>query len=111
MAEMIIITPVFRRQQVICVIFRNQNLTIMKLPSSVYNWTTAIGAFIAAISLFLILFFIGISFFFEGEGAYLGLLTYMVLPVFLVLGLLLIPIGMWRKVRRFRRGEAVPEKP
>lgn len=83
----------------------------MKLPSSVYNWTTAIGAIIAAISLFLILFFIGISFFFEGEGAYLGLLTYMVLPVFLVLGLLLIPIGMWRKVRRFRRGEAVPEKP
>jgi nitrate/TMAO reductase-like tetraheme cytochrome c subunit len=82
----------------------------MKLPNSVYNWTTAIGTVLASISLFLILFFIGISFFFEGQGAYLGLLTYMVLPAFLILGLLLIPIGMWRRVRKSRREGTIQER-
>ncbi|MBE0676750.1 MAG: NapC/NirT family cytochrome c [Bacteroidales bacterium] len=82
----------------------------MKLPNSVYNWTTAIGAVIASVSLFLILFFIGISFFFQGQGAYLGLLTYMVFPAFLILGLILIPIGMWRRHRKLLRGDAQPER-
>jgi hypothetical protein len=79
--------------------------TIMKLPNSVYNWTTVLGSIIAAISLFMILFFFGISLFWNTETSYLGLLTYIVLPAFLVLGLLLIPIGMWIKVRRDRKKE------
>jgi len=80
----------------------------MKLPNSVYNWTTAIGAVLSLISLFLILFFIGISFFFHGEGAYLGLLTYMVLPIFLIIGLILIPIGMFRHLKKLKREGASP---
>ena len=82
----------------------------MKLPNSVYNWITAVGAVLALISLFLILFFIGISFFFQGEGAYLGLLTYMVLPIFLILGLILIPIGMWRTHKKLKKGDVVAER-
>ena len=41
---------------------------------------------------------------------YLGVLTYMVLPAFLILGLLLIPVGMWRERRR-RRTAAPGEIP
>ncbi len=75
----------------------------MKLPKSVYNWTTLIGGLLATVSLFLILFFIAISFFFKGgQGSYLGLLTYMVLPMFLIIGLILIPIGMVRRNRRVK---------
>ncbi len=72
----------------------------MKLPKSVYNWTSLIGATLTSISLFMIGFLIVISMIFDQGGSYLGLFTYIILPVFLILGLILIPIGMWINVRR-----------
>jgi formate-dependent nitrite reductase cytochrome c552 subunit len=77
---------------------------LVKLPHSTQNWTTLIGATIASISLALIVFLFLISFFVRGGGAYLGLITYILLPAVMVMGLLLIPIGMWFKVRHDRRG-------
>ncbi|KPL13737.1 MAG: cytochrome C [Bacteroides sp. SM23_62] len=77
----------------------------MKLPSSVYNWTSVIGAVIAIISLFMIVFLIVVSFFIEVTSSYLGIVIYIILPIFLILGLILIPIGMVRKRRRMRRQE------
>jgi len=75
-----------------------------KLPKSFYSWPTIIGAMLAAVSFFLILFLILVSFLFPGEVTqYLGLLTYIVLPVFLFLGLLLIPIGTWRKFKKDKK--------
>ena len=44
------------------------------------------------------------------SSPYLGVLTYMVFPAFLILGLLLIPVGMWRERRR-RRTAAPGEIP
>ena len=75
----------------------------MKLPSSLYNWTSVIGAVIAIISLFMIVFLITISFFIEVTSSYLGIVIYIILPMFLILGLILMPIGMVRRRRKMRR--------
>ncbi|MCB0745059.1 MAG: cytochrome C, partial [Ignavibacteriae bacterium] len=66
----------------------------IRLPSSAYNWVSLIGAVIALVSLFMIVFLFAISFFFDRGGSYLGLVIYILLPGFLVIGLILIPIGM-----------------
>ncbi len=66
----------------------------LKLPSSAYNWVSLTGVVIAVISLFMIVFLFSISFFLGRGGSYLGLVIYIILPSFLVLGLMLIPIGM-----------------
>lgn len=40
------------------------------------------------------------------EGPYAGLFGFFLIPALFVLGLLLIPLGMWREARRRRRGRA-----
>ncbi|MGE5313300.1 MAG: cytochrome c3 family protein [Acidobacteriota bacterium] len=77
----------------------------LKLPHSVYNWTTLAGVTIALISLFMIVFLFIISTFIQQGSSYLGLIIYIVLPAFLIAGLILIPVGMWSKHRRMRAGE------
>ena len=72
----------------------------LKLPSSAYNWISLSGLVIAIISLFMIVFLFAVSYFFDRGGSYLGLVIYILLPVFLVLGLLLIPIGMLNNLRK-----------
>ncbi|MCK5134486.1 MAG: NapC/NirT family cytochrome c [Bacteroidales bacterium] len=79
----------------------------MKLPKSYYNWTSLIGTAVAAISFFLILFFLAITFIFNEGSSYAGLFAYIILPGFLVLGLILIPIGMRARSRRDRRRQEV----
>jgi hypothetical protein len=74
-----------------------------KLPISVYNWTTVIGATLAIITLFMIIFLFVVSFFIHQGSSYLGLIIYIVLPAFLVAGLVLIPVGMLLKTRRDRK--------
>ncbi len=66
----------------------------LKLPSSAYNWISLSGLVIAVISLFMIIFLFAISYFLDRGGSYLGLVIYILLPSFLIVGLLLIPIGM-----------------
>ncbi len=47
---------------------------------------------------------IAMIFFEHGEsGSYIGLFIYIVLPVFLIIGLILIPIGMSRRSKRIKR--------
>jgi hypothetical protein len=82
----------------------------MKLPQSFYNWTSFIGATIAIISLFMIAFLFVISFFFDQGSSYLGLFMFIVLPVFFVIGLLLIPLGMMFKRRRDKKRNIVEER-
>ncbi|MDA3862168.1 MAG: NapC/NirT family cytochrome c [Melioribacteraceae bacterium] len=67
------------------------------LPDSTKNWTSIIGATIASITLFMIIFLFAISVLFNQGGSYLGLVIYIILPAFLIAGLILIPIGMVRK--------------
>lgn len=82
----------------------------IKLPHSTQNWTSLTGATIALISLFMIVFLFAITFLTSTGGTYLGLIVYMVLPAFLLIGLLLIPVGMFFKVRRDKKDHLVPPK-
>lgn len=75
----------------------------MKMPKSFYSWTTAIGAALASVSLFLIVFLFILSWLLGEGGGYSGLFIFMVLPGFLIIGLLMIPIGIYRKLKREKR--------
>jgi nitrate/TMAO reductase-like tetraheme cytochrome c subunit len=76
-----------------------------KLPSSTYNWISLSGAVIALISLFMIIFLFAISYFFNQGGSYLGLVVYIILPAFLIGGLILIPIGMLKNFNKSKKEE------
>ncbi len=81
-----------------------------KLPKSFYSWTTVSGVVLASVSFLIILFLILISTLFpRGVSQYLGLFTYIILPVFLIIGLLLIPIGTWRKFKRDKKRQVQRE--
>jgi nitrate/TMAO reductase-like tetraheme cytochrome c subunit len=66
----------------------------MKLKSISRNWITIIGSLIAAVNLLLIIILFAISSILENSDTYLGLFIYIILPGFLVLGLLMIPVGI-----------------
>lgn len=77
----------------------------MKLPESYYNRLSFIGTIVAIIALILIFFVFVVTWFFGEGGNYVGLLLYMVFPAFLITGLILIPIGMWIRMRKIRAGK------
>ena len=75
----------------------------LKLPHSTHNWLTIAGAIISLISFFLIIFLFLITIAFNQGGSYLGLVIYILLPAFLVFGLILIPIGMFIKYKKDKK--------
>ena len=75
----------------------------MKLPQSVYNWTSIVGSLLASISLALIVFTFVVSSFLDLASSYIGLFMYMVFPMVLIFGLLLIPIGIYFKRKQIRK--------
>jgi len=79
----------------------------LRLPDSAQNWISLVGATIALITLFLILFLFVISLLLGQGGLYLGLVTYILLPAVLIFGLLLIPIGMLIRTVQMRGKEKV----
>jgi nitrate/TMAO reductase-like tetraheme cytochrome c subunit len=74
-------------------------------PQYVYNPITLIGAAIAALSSGLIVFLFVLDFFSTEENTYMGILTYIIIPTFLIIGLLLIAYGIFREKRRERQGK------
>jgi len=72
----------------------------MKMPKSISNWISIIGAIFAinAIILIIILFVHGMLT--EHPNPYNGMFTYIIMPVILVIGLIMIPVGMM--IKRFR---------
>jgi hypothetical protein len=66
----------------------------MKFPKSFYNWLSISGFIIALNSLVLILVLFVLSLTTMSGNTYLGVFIYMVLPAFLIIGLLAIPAGM-----------------
>jgi hypothetical protein len=84
------------------------------LVSITRNGISLIGTAIAVAALVLIAsLFVMEKLGFEG-GPYLGILTYLILPMIFVSGLILIPIGslLWRrKARRMSGGEGTPMMP
>ncbi|MCK4889546.1 MAG: NapC/NirT family cytochrome c [Candidatus Aminicenantes bacterium] len=77
----------------------------MKLPRNYYNPISLFGSILAAVTALIIIFFMIAMTFFDtdGTGSYTGIFIYMVLPVFLIIGLILIPIGMSRRSKRIKR--------
>ncbi|MCX6273478.1 MAG: NapC/NirT family cytochrome c [Bacteroidetes bacterium] len=75
---------------------------MIKVPKSFYNWLSITGFILAVNSLVLILFLFIFSLTSSTASFYLGMYTYIVLPVFLVIGLILIPLGMIVKVKKVK---------
>jgi hypothetical protein len=75
----------------------------MKLPQTSRNWITIIGSLIAALNLILIIFLFIISTIFNKSDTNLGLFIYIILPGFLLLGLIMIPVGMLTARKRIRK--------
>ncbi len=77
----------------------------MKLPSSIKNWISITGTVLALFNLasILALFLLNMAFGFGGQ--YIGLFIYIVLPGFMIVGLIMIPLGMRINRKKARRAE------
>ena len=87
---------------------RNFIVSITRSRISLSGTALSLAALVLMLSLFALE-----QFGFEG-GPYLGILTFLILPMIFVVGLILIPIGaiLWRrKVSRLSGGESMPLMP
>lgn len=75
-----------------------------RFPEIFYNPISIIGAAIASVSFATIAFLTAVDIFQASAPAYIGIVSYVMLPVPLVIGLLLIPYGAWRERRRRQKG-------
>ncbi len=79
-----------------------------RLPRSYYNLISYVGTAIAVIALFMFVFLYVLASLSRSPKAYEGIVIFMVIPVFIVLGLILIPVGMLRTARRIRQAKGAP---
>ena len=77
----------------------------LKLPYSVQNWISVVGAVIALVAFFMIVFLFTITTVIARDVTYLGLVTYILLPSVMIVGLILIPIGMIFTIRQRKKNE------
>ena len=77
----------------------------MKLPSSVKNGLSIFGAVLALFNLASILSLALLTSLFEFGGSYIGLFIYIILPGFMIFGLILIPIGMRIQRKKIKKLE------
>lgn len=75
-----------------------------KIPNTFYNPLSIIGVFLSLIFFISIVFLIIISFFVAEVPVYFGIVTYIILPVFLIISLLLIFIGVIKERKRLIKG-------
>lgn len=66
------------------------------------NWISLSGVALAFVAATLIITLFVVDSIGEGAGPYLGILTFLVLPAFMLLGLVLVPIGIYVEHRRVR---------
>ncbi len=74
-------------------------------PNSFYNVITLIGVVIAGISVGVIAFMVLLEATSENANPYMGIFAFTIMPIFLVAGLVMIPIGVRREHRRERQGK------
>ncbi len=74
-------------------------------PNTFYNIVSLIGAVIAAVSFGLIIFLMVLESFDPHPKPYMGIIAFVILPVFLLIGVALIIIGILREHRRERQGK------
>ena len=73
-------------------------------PPAFYNLRTLIGAAIASVSFGLVLFLTVLDLFEGEQKPYVGILTFIILPIFILFGLGLVFYGIWREHRREKKG-------
>jgi len=79
----------------------------IRLPQHAYNPLSTFGAFLAVTCALLMLFFLSFQLFQQQVSPYLGIVIYLIIPPFMLLGLILIPVGMVRRKKLIERlGEA-----
>ncbi len=81
-----------------------------KFPESVYNPITFAGVAVALISFGLILFLILLEAVSTQQKPYMGIIAFVILPGFLIFGLILVAFGIIRHRRRLRSGKDVEFK-
>ncbi|MBP9855160.1 MAG: NapC/NirT family cytochrome c, partial [Candidatus Omnitrophica bacterium] len=69
-----------------------------------YNTQTYIGVVLSLVVFLVELLLFCFDYFSQGLNIYLGIITYVILPPFLILGLILIPWGAFRKKRLISKG-------
>ena len=73
------------------------------MPSSFYNPTSFVGAAVSVVSFGLILFLFLLEAFAGHQKPYMGIIAFVILPVFLIMGLLIAAVGMILEHRRLRK--------
>ncbi|MGD1044101.1 MAG: NapC/NirT family cytochrome c [Bacteroidota bacterium] len=73
-------------------------------PPAFYNLRTLIGAAIASVSFGLVLFLTVLDLFEGEQKPYVGILTFIILPIFILLGLVFVFYGTWREHKREKQG-------
>ena len=81
------------------------------LPSAVRNPISLIGVAVATAMAVVFLLLLTLEFTGQLTNPYAGLLVFVAVPFVFVIGLLLIPIGMWRQRRRVAAGQAPDDYP
>jgi hypothetical protein len=81
------------------------------LPSAARNPISLTGAAIATAMAVVFLALLALQLGGQVTNPYFGLLVFVAVPAGFVLGLLLIPIGIWRERRKMAAGQAAPEWP
>lgn len=74
-----------------------------KLPQMIYNRITIFGIFVAAIAAIAMTFLYVIDLYASSTNPYFGIFLYMIIPGFLIFGLLLIPVGMYLRWRKYKK--------
>ena len=74
-----------------------------RVPSLLQNWVSLAGTILAGSSLFAVVCLIAIDYFRGFTNPYMGILTYIVAPAFLIAGLAVMALGALRERRRRRR--------
>ena len=75
-----------------------------RYPDVIYNPISIVGAALASVSFATILFLTVVDLMQDRPPAYVGIVSYIILPIPLIIGLLLIPVGILREKSRLRKG-------
>lgn len=74
------------------------------------NRFSLVGVMLTTASAITLLTFYTTEFFGVRVGPYIGIIAFLILPAVFVIGLLLIPLGIWRKFRREKLSGRLPEE-
>lgn len=77
----------------------------MKLPKSISNWISLTGFILAVNSLILIIILFIEALLTSHNNPYNGIFTFIILPVIMVIGLIMIPLGMLIRRKKNRSSE------